>query len=247
MSRIYTRGNCIYEGKANRVFEVKGDEKLLILERTDNVTAGNGKKKGTIPDKGTYNNKISNILFQAIEYEGVETHFVKELSDRETVVTRTRPIKLEVVVRNIATGSIIKRLPFDDGQEFKEPVFEIYYKDDSFGDPLINETEAAELGVLDCAYGPVSDYADIYSRAMAINATLQDIFNAINIILVDFKLEFGYDEDGEIILIDEVSPDTMRLWDKKTKKKLDKDRFRQSLGDEAAVYKEVYERLYGQK
>lgn len=229
----------IYEGKANRLYEVEGHPEFLIIERKDDVTAGNGAKHGTIENKGFYNNKISNQLFRILQNNAtIPTHFVDELSARETLIQRTNPVKLEVVVRNIATGSIIKRLPFDDGQEFAEPIFELYYKDDAWGDPLINRSEALALGVID-----ERGYADIEDMALLVNRALQEFFETIGIILVDFKIEFGRTPQGDLIIIDEVSPDTCRLWDAETRKKLDKDRFRQGLGDEAGAYREIYRRV----
>lgn len=236
----------IYEGKANRLYEVKDHPEYLIIERKDDVTAGNGAKHGTIENKGFYNNKISNQLFamlDAAERPHVRTHFVQEISDRETLILKAEPIKLEVVVRNIATGSICKRLPFTDGDEFKNHIFEIYYKDDAWNDPMVNELEAIELGVLRDA----DEYDDIYLAAYDINQLLRKFFDKIGIILVDFKVEFGRLPDGNLVLIDEISPDTCRLWDAETKKKLDKDRFRQGLGDEAGAYREIYRRVCEQK
>lgn len=234
----------IYEGKANRLYAVKGHPEYLIIERKDDVTAGNGAKHGTIQDKGFYNNKISNQMFRILQNNlaVIPTHFVEELSDCETLIQKVNPIKLEVVVRNLATGSIIKRLPFDDGQEFTKPIFELYYKDDALNDPLVNRSEALALGIINDR-----DYNDIEGAAMLVNDTLKEYFESIGIILVDFKLEFGRTPQGDIILIDEISPDTCRLWDAKTRKKLDKDRFRQGLGDEAGAYREIYRRVYGLK
>ncbi len=230
----------IYEGKANRLYEVEGHPEYLIIERKDDITAGNGAKHDTIEDKGFYNNKISNQLFWVLRNNSavVPTHFVQELSDCETLIQKTNPIKLEIVVRNIATGSIIERLPFDDGQEFTNPIFELYYKDDALGDPLINHSEALALGVIS-----ERDYADIEGMALIVNDTLKEFFNEIGIILVDFKIEVGRTPQGDLIIIDEISPDTCRLWDAETRKKLDKDRFRQGLGDEAGAYREIYRRV----
>ncbi len=230
----------IYEGKANRLYEVEGHPEYLIIERKDDVTAGNGAKRATIENKGFYNNKISNQLFWVLRNNSavVPTHFVKELSNCETLIQKTNPVKLEIVVRNIATGSIIKRLPFDDGQEFTNPIFELYYKDDALGDPLINRSEALALGVIS-----ERDYADIEGMALIVNDTLKELFKEIGIILVDFKIEVGRTPQGDLIIIDEISPDTCRLWDAETRKKLDKDRFRQGLGDEAGAYREIYRRV----
>ncbi len=230
----------IYEGKANRLYEVEGHPEYLIIERKDDITAGNGAKRATIENKGFYNNKISNQLFWVLRNNSavVPTHFVKELSNCETLIQKTNPVKLEIVVRNIATGSIIKRLPFDDGQEFTNPIFELYYKDDALGDPLINRSEALALGVIS-----ERDYADIEGMALIVNDTLKELFKEIGIILVDFKIEVGRTPQGDLIIIDEISPDTCRLWDAETRKKLDKDRFRQGLGDEAGAYREIYRRV----
>lgn len=232
----------IYEGKANRLYEVEGHPEFLIIERKDDVTAGNGAKHGTIENKGFYNNKISNRLFAMLDNEAnpnFRTHFVQEISERETLIVKTEPIKLEVVMRNIATGSVCKRLPFTDGEELKNPLFEIYYKNDDWDDPLVNEFEAIELDVL----RDVDEYGDIYLAAYDINMALQRFFRKVGIILVDFKIEFGRTPQGELLVIDEISPDTCRLWDMETRKKLDKDRFRQGLGDEAGAYREIYRRV----
>ncbi len=230
----------IYEGKANRLYEVEGHPEYLIIERKDDVTSGTGAMRITITNKGFYKIKISNQLFWVLRNNSavVPTHFVQELSDCETLIQKTNPIKLEIVVRNIATGSIIERLPFDDGQEFTNPIFELYYKDDALGDPLINHSEALALGVIS-----ERDYADIEGMALIVNDTLKEFFNEIGIILVDFKIEVGRTPQGDLIIIDEISPDTCRLWDAETRKKLDKDRFRQGLGDEAGAYREIYRRV----
>ena len=234
---------AIYEGKASNLYAVKGDPDTLIIERKDDITAGNGEKHDVISGKGALCNKISNILFEHVyNYtSSVTTHFIEALSDNETLVEKVTPIELEVVVRNIATGSIIKRLPFDDGQELTVPVIELYYKDDATGDPFLNETEAVALGVLE-----EDEYENIRECALEANEALQELFAECGITLVDMKLEFGRDEANEVVLlIDEISPDTCRLWDTETGRKLDKDIYRNggSAEEVLAAYEEVLRRL----
>lgn len=234
---------AIYEGKASNLYAVKGYPEFLIIERKDDITAGNGEKHDVIQGKGALCNQISNILFKYVydNTSSTTTHLVEELSDNETVIEKATPIKLEVVVRNIATGSIIKRLPFDDKQELDVPVVELYYKDDAAGDPFLNETEAMALGVLE----KDDEYDDIKECALEVNEVLQELFAECDITLVDMKLEFGRDENGGIFLIDEISPDTCRLWDTETGRKLGKDIYRNggSAEELLAAYQEVLHRL----
>lgn len=242
---------AIYEGKASNVYAVEEDSDVLVLERKDDITAGNGKKHDVIPGKGAICNQISNILCTQIDSESdyALTHLYGScddddrfgaISECETVVQKHDPIKLEVVVRNIATGSIIKRLPFDDGQVLENPIIELYYKDDALNDPFINTSEAIALGAID-----EDEYEVIERCALEANKILQDLFLDCGITLVDMKLEFGWDNENNIDIIDEISPDTCRLWDTETGKKLDKDIYREggSLEDVLAAYQEVLCRL----
>ncbi len=230
----------LYEGKAKKVFETDNPD-LLIVEYKDDATAFDGKKKGTIANKGVVNNRMTNILMQLLEKEGIPTHYVKEISDRETVVKKVSIIPLEVIVRNIAAGSFSKRFGVEEGTPLKQPSLEYSYKNDALGDPMINDYHIVALGLATKdELGTVSEYA------FKINDILKSHFIKLNIQLVDFKLEFGKTADGDIVLADEISPDTCRFWDVSTGKKLDKDRFRRDLGGVAEAYREVFLRLTGQ-
>lgn len=230
----------LYEGKAKKVFETDSPD-LLIVEYKDDATAFDGKKKGTIANKGVVNNRMTNILMQLLEKEGIPTHYVKEISDRETVVKKVSIIPLEVIVRNIAAGSFSKRFGVEEGTPLKQPSLEYSYKNDTLGDPMINDYHILSLGLATKdELGTVSEYA------FKINDILKSHFLKLNIQLVDFKLEFGKTTDGDIVLADEISPDTCRFWDVSTGEKLDKDRFRRDLGGESEAYREVFRRLTGQ-
>ncbi len=230
----------LYEGKAKKVFETDNPD-LLIVEYKDDATAFDGKKKGTIANKGVVNNRMTNILMQLLEKEGIPTHYVKEISDRETVVKKVSIIPLEVIVRNIAAGSFSKRFGVEEGTPLKQPSLEYSYKNDALGDPMINDYHIVALGLATKdELGTVSEYA------FKINDILKSHFIKLNIQLVDFKLEFGKTADGDIVLADEISPDTCRFWDVSTGEKLDKDRFRRDLGGVAEAYREVFRRLTGQ-
>lgn len=231
------KGEMMYEGKAKKVYAVADDDKLCIVDYKDDATAFNGQKKGTIVGKGVVNNRMSNMLFQLLEAKGVKTHFVKELSERETLVKKVKIVPLEVIVRNIAAGSLSKKLGIPEGTPLKSTVLEFCYKDDDLGDPMVNEYH-----ILAAGYASKEDIDTITKMAFQVNEVLVEFFKTINIELVDFKLEFGYC-DGEIILADEISPDTCRLWDINTHEKLDKDRFRRDMGGVEDAYKEVFQRL----
>lgn len=227
----------LYEGKAKKVFKTD-DENLYIVDYKDDATAFNGLKKGQIAGKGVVNNKMSNFLMTVMEKKGVPTHFVEELSDRETLVKKVSIVPLEVIVRNIAAGSFSKRLGVEEGTPLKTTVLEFCYKDDNLGDPLINDYHAMALGLA------TRDELDkIAEMTFKVNEVLIEYFKTINIELVDFKIEFGRTPDGTIILADEISPDTCRLWDADTHEKLDKDRFRRDLGNVEEAYEEVFKRL----
>lgn len=227
----------MYEGKAKKVYKTD-DENLYIVDYKDDATAFNGLKKGQIAGKGVVNNKMSNFLMKIMEKKGIPTHFVEELSDRETLVKKVSIVPLEVIVRNIAAGSFSKRLGVEEGTPLKTTVLEFCYKDDALGDPLINDYHAMALGL-----ATREELDKIADMTFKVNEILIEYFKTINIELVDFKIEFGRTPDGTIILADEISPDTCRLWDADTHEKLDKDRFRRDLGNVEEAYEEVFKRL----
>ena len=229
----------LYEGKAKKVFATQ-DPDYVIVSYKDDATALNGLKRGTISGKGEVNNRVSNILFSYLEKNGVPTHFVKELSPRETAVKRVSIVPVEVVVRNVAAGSLAKRLGIPEGTVLKKTVLEFYYKDDALGDPLIN---CSHIYALDIA---TKDEMDRISElALKVDKLLSEYFAPAGVRLIDYKLEFGRFHD-QIILADEISPDTCRFWDDKTGEKLDKDRFRRDLGGEAEAYAELMRRVLKQ-
>ena len=232
-----TKGTQLYEGKAKKVFSTD-DPELLIVSYKDDATAFNGLKKGTITGKGIINNKMSNALMRLLEKRGIPTHYVEQLSDRDTLVKKVRIIPLEVIIRNIAAGSFSKRYGVEEGVEFRSPTIEFSYKNDELGDPLINEYHIAAIGIADA-----TELYTIKRLAFGINEELKAFWASCGVTLVDFKLEFGKLADGSIVLADEISPDTCRLWDSKTKEKLDKDRFRRDLGGVEDAYQEIMKRL----
>jgi phosphoribosylaminoimidazole-succinocarboxamide synthase len=225
-----------YEGKAKRVYDTDESEYFWV-EYKDDATAFNGEKKGQIADKGEVNNQLSALLFEEIEKEGIRTHFVRLLSNREMIVRRLNMIPLEVVVRNIVAGSLSKRLGVEEGYVLSQPVVELYYKDDALGDPLVNESHAAAMG-----WASVAETKEIQAMGLKVNEILKKILVKAGIELIDFKLEFGV-TDGEVYLGDEISPDTCRYWDLETREKLDKDRFRRDLGGVEEAYQEVFRRV----
>ncbi|MBS4917349.1 MAG: phosphoribosylaminoimidazolesuccinocarboxamide synthase [Clostridiales bacterium] len=227
----------LYEGKAKKVFKTD-DPEVYIVDYKDDATAFDGLKKGTIVGKGVVNNRMSNLLFQMLEKKGIETHFVKELSERETAVKKVSIVPLEVIVRNIAAGSFSKRFGVEEGTVLKCPTLEFCLKDDDLHDPMINEYHILALGL-----ASKEDLETITDMTFRVNEALKEFFLSIGIELVDFKLEFGRTTDGKIILADEISPDTCRLWDSKTHEKLDKDRFRRDLGGVEDAYHEVMRRI----
>ena len=229
----------LYEGKAKKVFATD-DANLVIVSYKDDATAFNGEKKGTITGKGAINNVMSNHMFQLLERQGVPTHFVEQLSDRETVVKKVSIVPLEVIVRNISAGSFAKRYGVKEGIVFAEPTFELSYKNDDLGDPLMNDYHAIALGL-----ATRDEIEQIKSMTFKINEVMKQHFDTLNVTLVDFKLEFGKTADGAIVLADEISPDTCRLWDKSTGEKLDKDRFRRDLGGVEEAYQEIMKRVMG--
>ena len=227
----------LYEGKAKKVFATE-DPQLLIVQYKDDATAFNGVKKGTIVGKGIINNQMSNRLMAMLESEGIPTHFVQELSQRETLVKKVSIVPLEVIVRNIAAGSFSKRYGVDEGVVFDQPTIEFSYKNDELGDPLLNTKHALALKV-----ATPEEIETIERYSLKINEVLRSCWLSCGVILVDFKLEFGRLADGTIVLADEISPDTCRLWDSKTHEKLDKDRFRRDLGGVEEAYAEIMKRL----
>ncbi len=227
----------LYEGKAKKVYETD-DPSLLIVSYKDDATAFNGLKKGTIVGKGVINNRMSNRLMKMLEGKGIPTHFVEELSERDTVVRRVSIVPLEVIIRNISAGSFSKRYGVEEGIVFKKPTIEFSYKNDELGDPLLNDDHALALGL-----ATEEEIAEIKRLAFAVNDALREFWAGCGVTLVDFKLEFGRLPDGKIILADEISPDTCRLWDSETKEKLDKDRFRRDLGGVEDAYAEIMRRL----
>lgn len=229
----------LYEGKAKRVFATENED-FVIVSYKDDATAFDGLKKGTIDGKGAVNNRMSNHLMKYLEENGIPTHFVKELSDRETVVRRVEIVPLEVIVRNIAAGSFSKRYGVDEGVVFDEPTVEFSYKNDELHDPLLNSYHALALKL-----ATKEEIKTIVDMALRINTMLKDYFLKLNVKLVDFKLEFGRTPDGKVILADEISPDTCRFWDAETNMKLDKDRFRRDLGGVEDAYREMMTRVFG--
>ncbi len=230
----------LYEGKAKKVYAT-ADENLCIVSYKDDATAFNGQKKGTIAGKGVINNKMSNFLMQMLEKEGVPTHFVEELNDRDTVVKKVSIVPLEVIIRNISAGSFAKHYGVEEGIVFDEPTIEFSYKNDDLGDPLLNEYHALALKL-----ATKDEIAEIKRLAFKVNEVLKAYMLTLNVRLVDFKLEFGKTADGQIVLADEISPDTCRLWDKDTNEKLDKDRFRRDMGGVEDAYNEIMRRLMGE-
>lgn len=229
----------LYEGKAKKVFAT-ADPALVIVDYKDDATAFNGEKKGTIVGKGAINNVMSNHMFQLLEQQGVKTHFVEQLSDRETVVKKVDIVPLEVIIRNISAGSFAKRYGVKEGIVFDAPTIEFSLKDDDLGDPLINDYHALALKL-----ATKDEIELIKSMAFKVNEVMKQYFDTLNVTLVDFKLEFGKTADGTIVLADEISPDTCRLWDKTTGEKLDKDRFRRDLGGVEEAYQEIMNRVMG--
>lgn len=227
----------LYEGKAKQVYATDNDD-LVIIHYKDDATAFNNLKHDLVRSKGVYNNEITTIIFNKLKEAGIPTHYVETLNDRDQVCRKVKIFPLEVIVRNIIAGSMAKRLGIEEGTPAPNTIFEICYKDDALGDPLINDHHAVAVGA--ATYDELKTIYDLTGR---INELLKDLFDKINVKLVDFKIEFGKTSDGQIVLADEISPDTCRLWDKDTNKKLDKDRFRRDLGDVIGAYKEIESRL----
>lgn len=227
----------LYEGKAKRVYKTD-DENLFVIEYKDDATAGNGEKKGTIVGKGVINNKMSAMIYQMLEEKGIPTHFVEMLSDNEQLVKAVTIFPLETIIRNITTGSFVKRVGIEEGLVLDDPIFEFSYKNDDYGDPLINDYHAVAMKL-----ATWDEIAKIKELTFKVNDILKAYFLERGITLVDFKLEFGKTVDGQIVLADEISPDTCRFWDVATGEKLDKDRFRQDLGGIEEAYQEMLKRV----
>lgn len=233
------KGTLLYEGKAKQIYSTN-DENVVWIQYKNSATAFNGEKKADIEGKGVLNNKISSLLFSKLAEKGIESHFIKQLSDYEQLVKRVNIIPLEVVVRNVIAGSLSKRLGKEEGIKLQKPIIEFYFKDDDLGDPLITDDHIDFLEI-----ATREERSRIREMAIQVNEVLQGIFKEAGITLVDFKLEFGKDREGSILLGDEISPDTCRLWDAATNQKLDKDVFRRDLGSLTEVYSIILERLGG--
>lgn len=233
------KGIQLYEGKAKRVYKTN-DENIVWIEYKDSATAFNGEKKASITGKGRLNNEITSLLFSKLKERGIDSHFIKRVSETEQLVKKVRIIPLETVVRNFSAGSFSKRLGIDEGVSLARPIVEFYYKDDELGDPLLTEDH---IEILQLA--SEEEVALLKEKALAVNAVLTDLFKELGIRLVDFKLEFGKDSVGNILLADEISPDTCRLWDMETNEKLDKDVFRRDLGNLTDAYENILSRLGG--
>ncbi len=227
----------MYEGKAKQVYATDDPDRVIIHYK-DDATAFNGLKKDSIRNKGVLNNKITTILFAELNRRGIATHWIETLNDRDQLCEKVRIVPLEVIVRNVVAGSMAKKFGIDEGTELKTPVYEICYKNDELGDPMINDTHAVGLGL-----ATREELDQIYAITAQVNEALKEILDQIGIRLIDFKLEFGKDSTGRVLLADEISPDTCRFWEKGTDKKLDKDRFRRDMGDVISAYEEIYGRL----
>lgn len=227
----------LYEGKAKQVYSTENENEFIVYFK-DDATAFNGEKKATISSKGILNNKISTIMFEMLHDNQINTHFVKSLSDREMLVKKVEILPLEVIIRNITAGSFCKRYGIEEGLVLDEPIFELSYKNDEYGDPMLNEDHAVAMKL-----ATREEITFLKAQTLKINELMKDFFLKMNLKLVDFKLEFGKDVEGNIILADEISPDTCRLWDVNTNEKLDKDRFRRDLGDLVQGYEEVLARM----
>ncbi|MCU7557564.1 phosphoribosylaminoimidazolesuccinocarboxamide synthase [Macrococcus capreoli] len=227
----------VYEGKAKRVFKTE-DDNIYRIEYKDEVTAGNGAKKDKMAGKGRLNNLITSYFFERLTQEGVPSHFIERTSETEQLVKKVTIIPLEVVVRNVAAGSIVKRLGFDNGQVFDKPLVEFYYKKDELNDPFISDDHVKLLGLADD-----KDIHELKRQALIVNETLIKIMNEMDLTLVDFKIEFGKDSDGNILLADEISPDTCRIWDKATNENFDKDVYRNNTGSLIDTYTKFYNKL----
>jgi phosphoribosylaminoimidazole-succinocarboxamide synthase len=237
MAENIKKTEMMYEGKAKKVWATNNPD-YIIVDYKDDATAFNGQKKGSISGKGIVNNTMSDLMFQMLEKNGVPTHFVEKISDRETICRKVKIIPLEVIVRNITAGSMAKRLKIDEGIKLARPIQELCWKDDEKGDPLLNDDHALAFGLSN-----EDELKEIHRITAKVNELMLDFFDKLDISLVDFKLEFGRASDGTLLLSDEISPDTCRFWEKGTNRKLDKDRFRRDLGDVEDAYAEMLKRV----
>ena len=236
---VMNKGQLLYEGKAKRLYQTE-DPEILFVEYKDSATAFNGEKKAEIAGKGNLNNQITTLIFEKLQENRINSHFVKRLSENEQLVKKVDIIPIEVVTRNIAAGSLAKRLGLAEGTPLKRTIVEFYYKDDALGDPMITTEHIDVLGI-----ATAEEVQDLYDKALQVNEVLRPIFAEVGVTLVDFKLEFGRDQQGNVLLADEISPDTCRLWDAKTNQKLDKDVFRRDLGNLTEVYEIILQKLGG--
>lgn len=230
----------LYEGKAKQIFRTENENEVIVHYK-DDATAFNGEKKAQIDNKGILNNAITSMIFEMLNKEGIKTHFIEKLNERDQLCKKVSIVPLEVIVRNVAAGSMAKRLGLEEGHKLKTTVFELSYKDDELGDPLINDYHAVGIGAT-----TFEELNKIYEMTDKINNLLKEFFKKQNIDLIDFKIEFGRDENGEVILADEISPDTCRFWDSITGEKLDKDRFRRDMGNVEEAYIEILNRIKGE-
>ncbi|CUP20433.1 phosphoribosylaminoimidazolesuccinocarboxamide synthase [Clostridium baratii] len=230
----------LYEGKAKQIFRTENENEVIVHYK-DDATAFNGEKKAQIDNKGILNNAITSMIFEMLNKEGIKTHFIEKLNERDQLCKKVSIVPLEVIVRNVAAGSMAKRLGLEEGYKLKTTVFELSYKDDELGDPLINDYHAVGIGAT-----TFEELNKIYEMTDKINNLLKEFFKKQNIDLIDFKIEFGRDENGEVVLADEISPDTCRFWDSKTGEKLDKDRFRRDMGNVEEAYIEILNRIKGE-
>ncbi|MCB0392227.1 MAG: phosphoribosylaminoimidazolesuccinocarboxamide synthase [Bdellovibrionales bacterium] len=233
------KGALIYEGKAKKIYSIANNNNLVWVEFKDSLTAFNGEKKAEMAEKGRLNSLITGLIFNRLSQSGVDTHLKEVVSDKEMICQKVKIIPLEVVVRNVLAGSTAKKFNIPEGTSLEKPLVEFYYKNDELGDPFISDDQALMLKAADSQ----EELNQLKQKALQVNVLLKDIFAATGIRLVDFKLEYGKNMQGEIILADEITPDTCRLWDMKTGEKLDKDRFRRDLGKVLESYQEVYNRL----
>jgi len=234
----FSIGAMIYEGKAKKVFECVGDPHRVFLEFKDSLTAFNAQKKGSFEEKGSVNRDIAVLIFQYLKKQGVPSHFVQTIEDRGMVVEKVKIIPFEVVIRNVLAGSTAKKLGIEEGKALKKPLVEFYFKDDALADPFVSDDQMLMMELV-----TVDEIAKLKELALVINQNLIRLFDRMNLDLIDFKIEFGKNSKGEILLADEITPDCCRLWDKKTKEKMDKDRFRRDLGSVRESYVEVLNRL----
>lgn len=237
----YKKGEFLYEGKAKRIFQVKGENDLLWIEFKDSLTAFNAQKKGSFEEKGVVNKRIALLTFRYLKSRGIPSHVVADLSEREMVCEKLSIIPLEVVVRNWLAGSTAKKFALDEGTALEKPLVEFYYKKDELNDPFVSDDQALMLKTVE----KQETLNELKFKALEVNRALSDFFKAIGIRLIDFKIEFGFDKNGKILLGDEITPDSCRLWDLATLEKLDKDRFRRDLGKVAESYLEVLNRITG--